>query len=46
MFEKLVLRDFQRHRKLVVVLDPRVTTLVGPSDVGFTFILKRIILIP
>lgn len=40
MIERLQLIDFQAHVDLKVRLDPRVTTIVGPSDVGKSAILR------
>lgn len=40
MFEKLTLINFQAHRKLVVELDPHVTSIIGPTDAGKSSILR------
>jgi hypothetical protein len=32
MIERLQIQDFQRHDKLRVVFDEKITTIVGPSD--------------
>lgn len=42
MIEKLVLNRFQNHLKRVVEFDPHVTTLVGPSDVGKSAVLRAL----
>lgn len=34
MLEKITLINFQKHQNLVIDLDPCVTTLIGPSDIG------------
>lgn len=43
MLERLTLRNFQRHRKLVVDFDPRVTTIVGPTDAGKSAIIRGLL---
>lgn len=40
MIEKLTLRNFQAHRKLVVDLDPAITVLWGRSDCGKSSIIR------
>lgn len=40
MLEKLITRNFQRHKKLVLELDPQVTTLVGSTDAGKSAVLR------
>lgn len=42
MLKKLVLRNFQKHRKLVIEFDPHVTTIVGPSDAGKSTIIRAL----
>lgn len=39
MFEQLAIKNFQPHRKRLVVFDP-VTTIVGPNDVGKSAFLR------
>lgn len=39
---KLILRNFQAHKKLDIPLDPHVTTIVGPSDVGKSSIIRAL----
>ena len=39
---KLVLREFQAHQKLEVDLDAGITSIVGPSDVGKSSILRAL----
>lgn len=41
MLTRLILRNFQRHRKLVLTLGP-VTTIIGPSDAGKTACLRAL----
>jgi exonuclease SbcC len=40
--ERLILRNFQSHDKLVVDFDPKVTVVVGPSDVGKSAIIRAL----
>lgn len=40
MIRKIILRNFQIHQKLAIDLDPRVTTVVGPSDSGKSAIVR------
>jgi exonuclease SbcC len=42
MIEKLSIKAFQAHQKLVLELDPHVTTIIGPSDVGKSSILRAL----
>ena len=42
MLERLTLRDFQTHKKLVIDLDPRITTVVGPSDQGKSAVIRAL----
>lgn len=42
MIQQLVIRNFQRHRKLRIPLDPHVTTIVGPSDSGKSSIIRSL----
>lgn len=42
MLERLTIENFQAHRHLSVALDPGITTLVGPSDVGKSAILRAL----
>ncbi len=39
---KLVLKDFQAHDEFEIALDPGVTTIVGPSDVGKSSIIRAL----
>jgi hypothetical protein len=41
MIERIILEDFQAHKKLDIQLAP-VTTLVGPSDVGKSAVLRAL----
>ncbi len=45
MFQKLIVTGFQRHRKITLELDKEVTTIVGPSDVGKSSLLRAIRLV-
>lgn len=40
MLEKMVIKDFQCHRRLEIVFDERLTTIVGRSDAGKSAILR------
>src|SRR5882672_5355179 len=40
--QRLILKNFQCHRRRVVNFDPAVTTIVGESDVGKTAILRAL----
>ena len=42
MLERIQIQDFQRHEKLRIKLDPKITTIVGPSDSGKSSILRAI----
>lgn len=42
MIKSITLKGFQRHRKLLLELDPGVTTIVGPTDSGKSAILRGI----
>ena len=42
MLERLQLRNFQCHEDLRIVFDPQVTTIVGPSDVGKSAVLRAL----
>lgn len=42
MLQKLVLRNFQAHKKLELELDPHVTTIIGSSDVGKSAIIRAL----
>lgn len=39
---KLILRNFQRHRKLVLSLSPQVTTIIGDTDAGKSAVLRAL----
>lgn len=39
---RLVLRNFQRHRRLVLSLDPKVTTIIGDTDAGKSAVLRAL----
>lgn len=40
--ETLTLHDFQAHSKLVLQLDPRITSIVGSSDVGKSAVIRAL----
>lgn len=42
MLERLRIRNFQCHEKLDLQLDPKVTVLTGPSDVGKSAVLRAL----
>ncbi len=42
MIEKLKLKNFQRHERLEIKLDPKVTAITGPSDVGKSSVLRAL----
>lgn len=42
MIRSLRVRDFQRHKHLKLKLDPHVTTIVGPSDVGKSALIRAL----
>ena len=42
MFERLQIRDFQKHDKLRIVFDERITCVTGPSDAGKSSVLRAI----
>lgn len=42
MIERLLIQNFQAHHKLRVNLDPHITTIVGPSDVGKSAIIRAL----
>jgi hypothetical protein len=42
MLEHLKLVNFQAHRKLHIAFDPRVTTIVGSSDIGKSAVLRSL----
>ncbi len=40
--EKMLMRNFQCHERLDITFDKRVTTIVGPSDVGKSAVIRAI----
>lgn len=42
MIKVIQIQNFQRHEKLKLVLDPNITTIVGPSDSGKSSIIRAI----
>lgn len=42
MLERLELRDFQAHKKLVIEFDPNITVVVGDTDVGKSAIIRAL----
>lgn len=42
MLKKLLLRNFQKHKKLEIKLDKKVTTIVGPTDSGKSSVIRAL----
>ncbi len=42
MIRRIVLTNFQKHAKLVIDLDPKVTCFVGPSDAGKSAVVRAL----
>lgn len=42
MLTKAVVRNFQKHKKLIIRFDPRVTTVVGKTDAGKSSFLRAL----
>ena len=42
MFEQIFIKNFQPHRDLTIDLDERITTIVGPSDVGKSAVIRAL----
>lgn len=42
MLNKIKIQNFQAHKKLIVELDPRVTTIVGSSDTGKSAVIRAL----
>ena len=42
VFEKLYIQNFQAHTKTKIEFDPGVTTIIGPSDVGKSAVLRAL----
>lgn len=42
MIEQLSITNFQAHQSLTVDFDPQITTIIGPSDVGKSAILRAL----
>jgi exonuclease SbcC len=42
MISRLFIRNFQKHRKLVLKLHPHVTTITGPTDAGKSAIVRAL----
>lgn len=42
MFESLLIRNFQRHKKIEVVFDEHITTIVGSTDAGKSAIIRAL----
>jgi DNA repair exonuclease SbcCD ATPase subunit len=42
MIRWLHISNFQRHKRLRIKLDPHITTIVGPSDVGKSSVLRAV----
>lgn len=43
MFERLIVRDFQKHISYTLDFDPYLTVLVGPSDIGKSTIVRALL---
>lgn len=43
MLQKLTIKNFQAHKKLEIDLDQYVTTIIGPSDVGKSAIIRALL---
>jgi len=39
---KLTLRNFQRHKRIEIVLDPKITTIIGDTDTGKTSLIRAL----
>lgn len=42
MFIRLRVKNFQSHEKLEITFDPKITTIVGPTDVGKSAIIRAL----
>lgn len=42
MLDTLSIKNFQTHKELKVQFDPKITTIVGPSDVGKSSVLRAL----
>lgn len=42
MFKSLTITNFQKHSKLNLKFDPKITTILGPSDVGKSAIIRAL----
>lgn len=42
MLERIRIQNFQAHDKLAINLDPGITTIVGPSDVGKSAVIRAL----
>lgn len=42
MLEKMLITDFQKHERLLVEFDPKITTITGPTDSGKSSILRAL----
>ena len=42
MLKRIRIKNFQKHRSLTLKLDPHITTIVGPSDIGKSAILRAL----
>jgi len=40
--KRITLKNFQPHKKKTIVLDPHITTIVGPSDTGKTAVFRAV----
>ena len=42
MFSRLLLKNFQRHKRLEIKVENRITTIVGPTDAGKSAIIRAL----
>lgn len=42
MLKSLTIQNFQAHKRLEVRFDPRITTIIGPSDVGKSAVIRAL----
>jgi exonuclease SbcC len=42
VIDKVTIQNFQAHERLVVNLDPHITTITGPSDTGKSSIIRAL----
>lgn len=42
MITRLLVKNFQKHEKIDIELDPQITAIIGPSDIGKSSILRAL----